>query len=151
MYTDRAGAVRALRATECLAAKARRVDRVLVARYDRRLRPVGITVAQLDLLATLLEFGGECRGVDLADRMYMDPSTISRNLSRLERVGLIATGPGRTRRERRVRVTPNGRRRAEKAFAPWREAQREAASLLGPRGIRALDVLVGRIDGREGK
>lgn len=141
----RDGGVESVIASQCLAAKARRLDRVLVSLYDRRIRPLGITVAQLDVLATLLEAKDESRPIDLAQRMYMDPSTVSRNLSRLERLGLVATRPGRTSREHLVSVTSAGRRRAAKAFALWAEAQREASRLLGADGVRALDLLGRRI------
>lgn len=147
MYMNHIGSPGAFLGSPCLAAQTRRVERVLVSLYDRRLRSIGITVAQLDLLATLLETEAESRAVDLARRMYMDPSTVSRNVSRLERLGLVKTRPGRTSREHNVSVTPRGRRRAARASALWAEGQREAMKLLGSEGVRALDLLVRRIDG----
>lgn len=142
-------AAEALVAAECMAAKVRRVHRVLVGRYDRALRPHGLTVGQLDLLATLLEHGGAMRPTDLGRRLLMDRSTVSRDLDRLATAGLVQVGPGPSRRERVARVTERGRRRVEDAFVAWAQVQRDTERLLGRRGKSALETLVRLVDRHE--
>lgn len=129
----------------CHAAKARRLDRVVTRQYDRALRPAGLTVAQLDLLATLLGTPAGMRPVDLGERMQIDASTVSRDLARLSKSGLVRLGPAASRRERIAHVTPAGRRLAARAIPLWRLAQSRTARILGPDGIAALDLLASRV------
>ncbi len=130
---------------ECLAAKVRRVHRVVVRIYDDALRPHGLTVAQLDLIATLLEHEGAARPSDLGRWLLMDRSTVTRNVERLRRLGLAECGPGATGREVEVRVTDDGRRLAGRSLAAWEVAQGEVAHLLGPDGVAALELLTQRV------
>lgn len=126
----------------CLAAKVRRVHRVVTGGYDRALRRAGLTVAQLDLLMTLLhaEDSGR-RPIDLARDLQMDRSTVSRNLERLSSRSLVAITDGETRRESKVHITSAGRRAAEAAAVAWHQAQQATRSRLGKDGLAALDLL----------
>ncbi|MDQ4069162.1 MAG: MarR family winged helix-turn-helix transcriptional regulator [Actinomycetota bacterium] len=130
---------------ECLAAKVRRVHRVVVRIYDDALRSHGLTVAQLDLIATLLDHGGAARPSDLGRWLLMDRSTVTRNVERLRRLGLVECGPGANGREVEVRVTGEGRQLADRSLAAWEQAQGEVARLLGPDGVAALDLLTQRV------
>ena len=131
---------------ECLAAKVRRVHRVVVRTYDDALRPEGLTVAQLDLLATLLDHGGVARPTDLGRWLLMDRSTVTRNVERLARLGLVESRPGQTGREIEVTVTATGRRAAGRSLRAWKRAQTEVAHRLGPDGVAALELLVDRMN-----
>ena len=141
--------VAALVGEECLAAKVRRVHRVLVRTYDDALRPYGLTVAQLDLLATLLDHDGTARPSDLGRWLLMDRSTVTRNVDRLCTLGLVESGPGRTGREVEVSVTAAGRRLARRSLEAWKRAQGETSRLLGPDGVAALALLAERVNGQE--
>ncbi len=134
---------------ECLAAKVRRVHRVLVRIYDDALRPHGLTVAQLDLLATLLDHQGAARPSDLGRWLLMDRSTVTRNVERLSALGLVESGPGRTGREVELSVTAAGRRLARRSLEAWERAQGETSRLLGPDGVAALALLAERVNGQE--
>lgn len=125
----------------CLAAKVRRVHRVVAGGYDRALRPEGLTVAQLDLLMTLIQAEDGRRPIDLAGDMQMDRSTLSRNLERLSSRSLVAVTNGETRRESRVHITAAGRRTVDAAAEAWRQAQQATRSRLGDEGVAALDLL----------
>ncbi len=143
MYnTRRDEAVAALWTEPCLAAKVRRLHRVVVGAYDEALRPRGLTVAQLDLLMTLLTADRDLRPADLARALQMDRSTLSRNLARLRRRGLVAGGdrPGS-----HLTVTAEGRRLAEDAADAWLATQRATAEMLGADGLAALDLLIRRV------
>jgi len=134
--------VAALWSEPCLAAMVRRLHRVVVGRYDEALRRHGLTVAQLDLLMTLLTADRALRSVELAGALQMDRSTLSRNLARLRRRGLVTGGdrPGAA-----AAVTPAGRQMAEDAAEAWLRAQRATAEMLGADGVAALDLLARRV------
>ncbi len=143
MYnTRREKAEEALWNEPCLAAKVRRLHRVVVGAYDKALRSHRLTVAQLDLLMTLLTADRGLRPAELARALQMDGSTLSRNLARLRRRGLVTGGEGPGSRPA---VTPAGRRAAEDAAEAWLGAQRATAALLGPDGVAALDLLIRRL------
>ncbi|HEX2054083.1 MAG TPA: MarR family winged helix-turn-helix transcriptional regulator [Actinomycetota bacterium] len=137
-------------ASECLAAKVRRVHRVVVRHYDDNLRRLGITVAQLDMLETLLEHGGRARAVDMSRWLLMDRSTVARNIRRLEAAGLVTVQPGPSKREKEIVVTAQGESLAADAKGPWEHAQQTVGRLLGPEGIEALEVLVERVTSKGG-
>ena len=133
-------------ATEaCLAARTRRLNRAISAEYDGRLRELGISVAQLDVLVTLLYEGEPVRPADLARSMLMERSTVSRNIARLEALGLVAMSTGSDHREKAIRVTRKGERLVQNAEACWAEAQDAVRKLLGPQGVRAIEMAATRI------
>lgn len=114
---------------------ARRVTQI----YDHRLAPYGLTGAQFSLLAQLRAHPGLCIGA-LAERIFMDATTLSRNLAPLERRGLASFAPdARDRRARRLSLTEEGRALLKSATAGWSEAQRQVESLLGVAGAQALN------------
>ncbi len=71
----------------------------------------GVTVAQAATLEALAD--GPLRIVDLGRRLGVSPSTLSRNLDRLEQHGLVGRGQdGADGRARRIVLTAKGRRAA---------------------------------------
>lgn len=133
-------------ATEvCLAARARRLNRVLSALYDERLRDAGISIGQLDTLVTLMYSDEPMRAVDLAREMQMERSTVSRNLAKLEALGVVELRSDEGRRDRLIYVTRKGQRVVAGAEAGWADAQNAARALLGERGVRGLEVLSDRV------
>ena len=64
-------------------------------KYDAQLRGHGVTVAQFSLMAAVRSNPG-CSVRALAVRIDMERTALSRNLTVLERRGLIAAGPTRT-------------------------------------------------------
>lgn len=136
-----------MRSEACLAAQTRRVHRAICATYDERLQAEGLTIAQLDVLVTLLYLDRPVRPIDLAREMLAQRSTVSRNLKRLESSGFVQLRPGGSARERLVVVTPEGQSIVTRAETAWVEAQEVTRSMLGPEGVQALELmseLVGR-------
>ncbi|PWS33993.1 MarR family transcriptional regulator [Falsiroseomonas bella] len=102
---------------------ARRITRVL----DRALAPTGLGAAQLALLAQIA-VAKDDRMAALAQRAGLDPSTLSRNLRRLEAEGLVEIASVEADlRRRAVWLTESGARRLEAALPLWRAAQAEVA------------------------
>lgn len=128
----------------CIAARVRRIHRAVVSRYDEALRALGITVGQLDMLVTLLDLGDDASPAMLGRALVMERSTVSRNLHRLEALGLVrisGTGP----RGQIVQLTQAGKRLVNRAYGPWSDVQSEIKSEIGRQGLRALDLLVDKL------
>ena len=135
--------------TGCACLRLRKVTRRVTQLYDHALSPAGLTGPQFSVLAHLKGATDLSIG-ELAERMVMDPTTLTRALRPLERDGLVAVVPGEHDRRRRViMLTAAGRAAFRQAVPLWREAQRELARVLGRDGFRSLvsslDFSLGRL------
>ena len=82
-----------------------------------RLRDIGLSVPQCDVLTTLTEAEG-VNQQDLAKRLYVTKGNISGLLDRLETAGLVERrSTAADRRQYEIYLTPAGRAAAEKAIA----------------------------------
>ncbi|MFN4091028.1 MAG: MarR family winged helix-turn-helix transcriptional regulator [Alphaproteobacteria bacterium] len=126
----------------CTCFKLRRATRRVTQIYDRHLHPTGLRITQFGLLARLR--AAPLHMTELADRMGMDRTTLTRNLRPLERLGYVAVDPGEDRRTRTVAITPVGRLALSAAAPRWREAQAAVREALGPTLTEALHGLLDR-------
>ena len=69
-------------AGECLAGRARLISRAVSNIYEDALRPHGITTAQMGILVVVSSLG-EPNSRDVAKKLCMEKSTVSRNLDRM--------------------------------------------------------------------
>lgn len=128
----------------CVAARVRKASRRITQIYDRRLEPYGLTVTQFGLLAQLRASPGLAVS-ELAEKMIMDATTLSRNLRPLERRGLILVEADRDDgRVRKLKLSAAGRASLEHALVGWKEAQRQVES-LGVEETRALNASLDRM------
>ena len=114
----------------CTCAVLRRTARRVTQAYDRALRPAGIKLTQYSVLANVLHDGG-LSITELAERLAMDRTTLTRNLRPMERAGWIEIGAGPDRRRRAVRITAAGRGIFKTAFPLWQAAERGFRRGLG--------------------
>jgi DNA-binding MarR family transcriptional regulator len=117
---------------------ARRVSQI----YDEALTGTGLSIGQFGLLGHVCG-GREPSVSELAERLVMDRSSLSRTLGPLVRAGLVELGP-RTgdRRVKAVRATEAGRAAFEAAEPAWLRGQQKVAQALGEtRRARLHDVL----------
>ncbi len=105
---------------------------------DREMEAAGLGVAQLGLLAQIASLSDDRLGA-LAERSGLDQSTLSRNLRRLERDGLIEIAMVESDlRRRAVWLTETGARRLEAAIPLWRKAQAKLETHLSTGLARRL-------------
>jgi DNA-binding MarR family transcriptional regulator len=126
----------------CACHKARMAARAVTRLYDDTLRSTGLRATQLSVLVAV--------GIDdvvsitaLAKFMGMDRSTLTRNLSPLEKEGLIRVGLEGWHRSRAVEITKKGRSRLREALPLWEKAQQTLKRKLGD---RKWDVIHGDLD-----
>jgi DNA-binding MarR family transcriptional regulator len=125
-------------AESCPAALSRLAARRISQFLDQALAAVGISAAQLALMAQIAAAEDDTLGA-LAERCGLEQSTLSRNLRTLESAGLIeiATVEGDLRR-RAVWLTESGARRLEAAIPLWRKAQNTLAQRIETASLRRL-------------
>jgi DNA-binding MarR family transcriptional regulator len=122
---------------------ARRVSQV----YDGYVEPHGLTITQFGLLAHLGALDG-IRVSALADKLVMDPTTLTRNLKPLEKKRLVTfrTDP-HDRRSRALHLTAQGRATLRAARSSWAKAQRHVEKVLGAADVGVLNqALDGALD-----
>ena len=122
---------------------ARRVSQI----YDSYVEPHGLTITQFGLLAHLRALPGISVST-LAERLVMDPTTLTRNLKPLEKKGLVkfAVDPD-DRRSRALHLTAGGRETLRAAKSGWAKAQRHVEEVLGNADVGVLHkALEGALD-----
>jgi DNA-binding MarR family transcriptional regulator len=125
----------------CTNLKLRQLMRRVAQRYDAEVGQVGLKGTQYSLLSYVVRLG-PIRPVDLAARMNVDASTLSRNLRPLVAAGWVTLEAGEDARSRLVQATDAGREKRAEAQRLWRVAQEGVNAALGPRRVLALHALI---------
>ncbi|HXJ87862.1 MAG TPA: MarR family transcriptional regulator [Candidatus Binatia bacterium] len=121
----------------CACANLRRAARIVTQRYDRELQPAGIKATQFTLLQALVTAGNISQG-RLGDLLGLDSTTLSRTLALLRRKGWIQAQPGEDRRELRLTLTAEGKRKYQSALHHWQSAQKRLRKVLGEAGWQQI-------------
>lgn len=114
----------------CACANLRMASRAVTQFYDEALKPAGLRATQFTLLSALLQVE-QIAITELAERLVMDRTTLTRNLEPLEQKKLIDIYPGEDRRTRLVNLTERGRQALAKATPLWQQAQSQVTQALG--------------------
>jgi DNA-binding MarR family transcriptional regulator len=114
----------------CTCFNLRKATRRVTSLYDAALKPCGLKVTQMTLLAAIrvLEPVTVNR---LAKAIVMDRTTLSRNVSLLKKKGLIDREPGDDPRTRKISLTGPGHSLLKAAFPLWQKAQADIIRELG--------------------
>lgn len=123
----------------CVSNNLQKTARAVSRLYAEEMRPSGLTRAQFPMLG-YLEAAGPLPMSDLAARLYMERTTLTRNLRPLEEAGLVER-PTATRdaRVKLVAITPLGRRKLKEARRYWRRAQTKVLKLFGAEAWLTLE------------
>jgi DNA-binding MarR family transcriptional regulator len=114
----------------CACASLRRAARIVTQLYDHELEPEGLKATQFTLLQALTEARNISQG-RLGDLLGLDSTTLSRTLALLRKKRWIQATPGEDRRELRLSLTSEGKRKYQSALKHWRSAQRQLRRALG--------------------
>jgi DNA-binding MarR family transcriptional regulator len=119
-----------------------RLHQRLLGQITVRIREVGLSIPQFDLLSTLTEREGISQS-ELAERLYVTKGNVSGLVDRLVQAGLVERRAiAGDRRSYAMHLTPEGRRLAEAGMAAQREFVANTLGRLPAEDIAALDRLV---------
>ena len=124
-------------ASECIAVRIRLLNRTVTNIFDEALRPLGVKVSQLNVLMVVARHGPISPG-DVARRLNMEKSTVSRNVDRMKTHGWLKVSEGDSGRKQILEVDSAGRKLIEKSLPFWKKAQAQTEALLGRQGARSI-------------
>jgi len=119
----------------CLCALIRKAGRIVTRNYDKCLKPSGLKVTQLSMLANIA--GNPAITVsELAELLLMDQTTVSRNLRILEKSGYIHLKDETSdHRIKRIHLADPGLSKMKEALPLWENAQLDMERALGRESI----------------
>lgn len=124
-------------ARSCACKHLREASRAVTQLYDQALRPSGLRITQFTILVGI-RLSEPVALTDLAERLVIDRTTLSRNLRLLEEHELATSESGDDARIRKVVTTERGRRMLEEAHPLWQSAQTRVEEVLGAAGLGRL-------------
>ncbi|MGB6067782.1 MAG: MarR family winged helix-turn-helix transcriptional regulator [Desulfomonilaceae bacterium] len=114
----------------CTCFNLRKATRRVTSFYDAALKPSGLKVTQMTLL-TAIRVLEPVTIKRLAKAIVMDRTTLSRNVSLLNKKGMVDVEPGDDLRTRKLSLTEQGHTALVAAFPLWQKAQNEIVKELG--------------------
>jgi DNA-binding MarR family transcriptional regulator len=125
----------------CTNLKLRQLSRAVTRHYDAYVARTGLKNTQYSLLSHVVLLG-PIQPVELARRMKLDASTLTRNLQPLLAQGWLEMGPGADGRSRSIAATESGRAKRVEAQRAWKQAQLALNAQLGDARIAQLHELL---------
>jgi DNA-binding MarR family transcriptional regulator len=133
----------------CSCYRLRKAARQATTLYDAALKPLGLTITQMNVLA-MIGTGGARPISAIAEALGMDASTLSRTLRPLVSRGVVSIAHGADRRVRELALTASGTKLIGEAVPLWRAAQARVEKALGGDVMRLHDTLA-RLGARLGE
>jgi DNA-binding MarR family transcriptional regulator len=125
----------------CTNLKLRQLSRAVTRHYDAYVAPLGLKNTQYSLLSHVVLLG-PVKPSELAARMRLDASTLTRNLQPLVAQGWVELGPGEDGRSRLVSATEEGRAKRAEGQRAWKQAQLALNARLGDGRVAALHAML---------
>lgn len=121
----------------CLCIRLRRAANAVTAMYDRELRDSGLSLTQYSLLKNLERLSGSSVS-ELSKEVFLDRSTLARNLSLLSKRGLIVNAAPAHLRNSEWRLTESGAEAIRQSTPAWAGAQKAACAAVGVSDLQAF-------------
>jgi DNA-binding MarR family transcriptional regulator len=120
----------------CTCSSLRKLTRTVTRLYDQHLADAGLKTTQYSLLKNIdLE---PLPIAELAERLSMERTTMTRNLKPLIDAGWVELKAGSDSRQRIPIITKAGRDRIKLAKQAWKRAQIELQKTMGEQAVRDL-------------
>lgn len=108
----------------------RRASRAITQHFDHELHETGLRITQLSILY-MLEHSGPSKLTDIAERLVIDRTTLTRNLKPLIKLGLIRSSNGKDKRTRILGLSKSGTSKLHEALPIWKKANEHFIKGLG--------------------
>jgi DNA-binding MarR family transcriptional regulator len=128
----------------CTCGELRKAARTITLLYDNAFKSSGLLSTQFNVLQAIYNIDS-MRISDLANKLGMDRTTLTRNLSVLGRQGFIEISKGKDHRTRFVTATQKGRSAVSKTILLWNEVQHKVKQEMGEKSWRELMQNLGQL------
>lgn len=128
----------------CLTYNAQRIARSMGRQMEIALRPVGLTNQQFSTL-TILKHFKVISTLELADKMGVERTTMTRNLEQMRLKGWLEPAKVDDQRVRAFRLTAAGEKLQSQALPLWKEQQANFMEYLGKDTASELVALAGKV------
>ncbi len=132
----------------CYWKKLRLVTNAVDERYQGALAPVGLTINQYCILSNINKLDHPTTST-LAKAIELDRTTLVRTLKPLESRSLVQDAAEPGARDRKLRLTEQGKATLEEGRALWQQAQRETEEFFGKDAIEQLEHMVEAVHASE--
>ena len=116
-------------ASTCLGYRTRRLARTVTRIYNDCLRPLGLNLTEMNLLAAIAA-RGSVQPAKLGPAMALEKSTLSRNTARLVELGWVQIHHHPDDRGVLLTLTARGNQVLLQALPAWQQAQGQAKSVV---------------------
>lgn len=124
----------------CVGVRVGRLHRLVSRRFEAALRPIGLTTVQMEILTGLTLVGEPVKPSFIAEKIGVERSTMSRNLTLMETRGLVVTTESSASdRSLAVTISERGTNKLVEAEGAWTEAQASVVSAVGAEAPSVLD------------
>jgi DNA-binding MarR family transcriptional regulator len=127
----------AKRGGDCAYGNLRMIARAVSTVYEDALKPVDLRAGQLSLMWAILA----TEPVEMSRLGHVtltDPTTLSRTVAKLRKVGWVSVRGDRDGRKKVLTLSAEGRARFVAAMPHWEDAQRSVARLVSVADMRTL-------------
>jgi DNA-binding MarR family transcriptional regulator len=114
----------------CTCFNLRKATRAVTQIYDEALKPCGLYGTQFTLLAAISN-NENATITGLANALIMDRTTLTRNLTPLEKKVWVEITNGEDKRTRVLSLTGSGKKVLKEATVVWEQAQSQVVKVLG--------------------
>lgn len=114
----------------CMGFNLKMATRAVQNLFDNAYKAVGLEGTQYTVLAHIYVVGPIPLS-KLAELMYVDRTTLGRNLKPLEKKGLVEIKTGSDRRAKLISITDQGKEVLSEALPIWKQTHEEIKHLLG--------------------
>lgn len=121
---------------QCIARKILKSSRMITGIFRKYLLPFNITYSQLSILFIVAK-KGVVQQAFLAEVLYLEKSTVSRNMKRLFEQEYLTKENNKD-----IIITEKGKMLLENIVPEWEKAMEEARNILQPKGEDALDAIL---------
>jgi DNA-binding MarR family transcriptional regulator len=128
----------------CTCGELRKAARAITLLYDDAFKSTGLLSTQFNVLQAIYNIDS-IRISDLANKLGIDRTTLTRNLSVLERQRFIEISQGKDQRTRIVIATQKGRSAVSKTILLWNRVQRKVKQEMGENSWRELMQNLGQL------
>lgn len=129
-----------LNPTSCVNSKLRKLARMTTNIYERNFKEFELRSSQVSIMLMIGKMGA-ANQKELADFLFVDYSTMSRDLNSLKKRQIIKISKGPDARHSILELTESGQKLLERLVPVWKQTNDEIETSLGSFSISNIDLI----------